>query len=683
LPHNFIELIDASIAVLKGTSFNLYPDFPTGGMADFSRYNEGLRGGKVRVRAKIIEVDKKTLAITEVPFGTTTSTLIDSIISANDKGKIKIKKIEDNTAKNVEIILQLAPGISPDITIDALYAFTDCETSISPNSCVIIKDKPHFLSVNEILKQSTFNTKALLGKELEIKLAELAEKWHFSSLEKIFIEEKIYRDIEVAESEEQAVQIIDKRLEPFKALFKREITDDDILKLMEIRIKRITKYDAKKADELLRSIEDEITENKHHLKHLTDYTIAYFENLKNKYGKGRERKTEIRQFDDINATAVALANVKLYVNREDGFIGTGLKKDEFVCECSDIDDIIAFKADGTFKVTKIADKTFVGKNIIHVGVFSKNDERTVYNMMYRDGASGTSYMKRFSVLGVTRDKEYDLTKGSKGSSVLYFSANPNGEAEVVNITLKPHSKLRKLNWDIDFAELEIKGRGSQGNIITKYPVKKIQLKSKGVSTLAGRKIWFDEVLKRLNTDERGLYLGEFDGEDKIIVFYKDGSYELTNFDLANHYQEQIHTIQKFDAERIYAMAYLEGKTKKHFIKRFQIEEQTLNKRILLISDAAGTKLEFLTGKPGFQLQIEVEKGKSKTKEEEVVNIDDFIDVKGFKAQGNRLSQNDVVKIKAIEPVEEVIEEQEENNAPVDFEVTNPTDLKDEQQLGLF
>lgn len=690
LSHNFNELIDASIACLKGERPNILPDFLTGGMADFSRYNEGLRGGKVRVRAKIEERDKKTLAITEIPFGTTTGSLIDSVIAANDKGKIKIKKIEDNTAKDVEIIIHLAPGISPDVTIDALYAFTDCELSISPNACIINNDRPYFMSVNDILIACTAHTKELLKQELEIRRGELNEKWHFSSLEKIFIEERIYRDLEAAESEEHAVKIIDQRLEPFKPLLKREVTDEDCLKLMEIRIKRITKYDTKKADEALRGLEEEMKEVDKHLKHLTDYAISWYTKLKEKYGKGRERKTEIRQFDDISAVQVALANVKLYVNRADGFVGMGLKKDEFVGDCSDIDEIIIFREDGKFMVTKIAEKTFVGKDIIHVAVFKKNDERTVYNMIYRDGATGTSYMKRFSVMGVTRDKEYDLTKGSKGSSVLYFTANPNGEAEVINIQLKPHSKLRKLIWDIDFKELEIKGRGSQGNIVTKFPVKKISLKSKGVSTLSGRKLWFDTVLKRLNADERGTYVGEFDGDDKIIALYRSGSYELTSFDLANHYDDDVLIVEKFDPEKIYSAVHYDGKSKNFYVKRFAAEAIAIGKKNSFISDAPGSKLTLLSAHKAPVLEVDVLKGKTREKATEEINMVEFIDVKGWKAIGNRLSQHEVAKVTERqpepEPEPEVIEEESANDSDdIGLEITNPGDveLDGEGQLGLF
>ena len=573
LPHNFVELLDASIGVLQGVRPNLVPDFLTGGMADCSAYNEGQRGGRVRVRAKIVEKDKKTLAITEIPFSTTTGSLIDSVIAANDKGKIKIKKIEDNTAANVEIIIHLAPGISPDVTIDALYAFTDCEVSISPNTCVIQNDKPRFISVNDMLTESTHYTKELLKQELQIRLKELMEKIFFSSLLKIFIQEGMYKhsDYETAGSFETVVEVLNSLFTPFFSQFYREILPEDYKKLIDKPMSSITRFDVKKADEQMKALEGEIKEVKHHLKHLNDYAIAWFQKLKDKYGKGRERKTELRTFDKVEAAQVALANVKLYVNREDGFIGTGLRKDEFVCDCSDIDEIIVFRGDGKCIITKVQDKVFVGKDVIHAAVFKKNDERTVYNMIYKDGQSGVSYIKRFSVVGVTRDKEYDLTKGSKGSKVLYFSANPNGEAEVVNIQLKPHSKLRKLQFDEDFALIAIKGRASMGNIITKYPVKKIVLKSKGVSTLAGRKIWYDDILKRLNVDGRGKYLGEFDGDDRILTVLSNGTYELTNFDLNNHFDDKMILIEKYEPEKVYSVLHFEGKSKNYMVKRFVFE----------------------------------------------------------------------------------------------------------------
>jgi topoisomerase-4 subunit A len=652
MPHNFIELIDASIGVLRGVRPDLMPDFPTGGMADTSAYNEGQRGGRIRVRAKIVERDKKTLAITEIPFSTTTGGLIDSVIAANDKGKIKIKKIEDNTAKDVEIMIHLAPGISPDVTIDALYAFTDCEVSISPNTCVIKGDKPHFMSVNDILEESTLFTKGLLKEELEIKLSELMEKIFFSSLLKIFIQEGMYKhpDYESSSTFELVVEVLNRLFAPFFPQFYREILPDDYKRLIDKPMSSITRFDFKKTDEQIKNLNDEIKQVKHHLKHLTDYTIAWFERLKEKFGKDRGRKTELRAFDRVEASQVALANVKLYVNKVDGFIGSGLKKDEavtFVCDCSDIDEIIVFREDGKMMITKVQEKVFVGKDIEHVAVFKKNDERTVYNMIYKDGQSGVSYIKRFSVVGVTRDKEYDLTKGSKGSRVLYFSANPNGEAEVVNIQLKPHSKLKKLQFDEDFSELAIKGRGSMGNIITKYPVKKILLKSKGVSTLAGRKIWYDDILKRLNADGRGKYLGEFDGEDKIFTMFGNGVYELTSFDLNNHFDDKMLMIEKYNPEKVYTVVYFEGKSKNYMVKRFMFENTVIGKQTSVISEESGSKLILISGAAQPIAKVEQLKGKTLVPETNELNLADLIDVKGMKAMGNRLSAHVVQSITLI------------------------------------
>lgn len=657
MPHNFIELIDASIEVLKGTRPNLLPDFQMGGMADFSNYNEGMRGGKIRVRARIIERDKKTLAITEIPYTTTTGGLIDSVISANDKGKIKIKKIEDNTAKDVEIIIHLAPGISPDVTIDALYAFTDCEVSISPNTCIIKGDRPYFMSVNDILTESTLHTKSLLKQELEIKLADLKEKIFFSSLLRIFIQEGMYKNPEYENSGNfDAVLVVLSRLfEPFFSQFYREIVAEDYKKLIDKPMSSITRFDVKKADEQMKALENEIKEVNRHLKHLTDYTIAWFEKLKSKYGAGRERKTEIRAFDRVEAAKVALANVKLYMNREDGFIGASLRKDEFVCDCSDLDEIIVFREDGKFTVSRVAEKTFVGKGIIHAQVFKKNDDRTVYNMIYKDGESGIAYLKRFSVVGVTRDKEYDLTKGSKGSKCLYFTANQNGEAEVVNVQLKPHTKLKKLQFDLDFAEQVIKGRSSMGNIVTKYPIRKITLKSKGVSTLAGRKIWFDDILKRLNADGRGKYLGEFDGDDKIVTLNRDGVCELSNFDLSNHFEDHLTIIEKYEPEKIFSVIYLDGKSKNYYLKRFMFENVSIGKKTSIISEEVGSKLILITGAKAPVIKFQQIKGKSQLEEEVELNLAEAIDVKGMKAMGNRLSQHEVKKIELLTETEEEVE----------------------------
>jgi topoisomerase-4 subunit A len=743
LPHNFIELIDASVAVLKGDRPNLLPDFPTGGMADASAYNEGQRGGKIRVRAKIVERDKKTLTITEIPFTTTTGGLIDSVISANDKGKIKIKKIEDNTAQNVEIVIHLAPGISPDVTIDALYAFTDCEVSISPNTCVIQSDKPRFMSVNDMLTESTFFTKELLKQELEIRLKELMEKIFFSSLLKIFIQEGMYKhpDYESSSDFEGVLIVLNRLFEPFFPQFYRTILPDDYKKLIDKPMSSITRFDVKKTDEQIKTLEAEIKTVKNHLKHLTDYTIAWFDKLKEKYGKGRERKTELRTFDRVEAAQVALANVKLYVNREDGFIGSGLKKDEFVCDCSDIDEIIVFRGDGRFIVTKVQDKVFVGKDIEHVAVFKKNDERTVYNMIYKDGQSGVSYIKRFSVAGVTRDKEYDLTKGSKGSRMLYFTANPNGEAEIVTVQLKPHAKLKKLNFDEDFASLAIKGRNSIGNMVTKYPVKKVILKSKGISTLAGRKIWYDDILKRLNADGRGKYLGEFDGDDRILNVLSNGLYELTSFDLNNHFDDKMIVIEKYDPAKGFAVVHYDGKSKNYMVKRFVFENTVIGRQTSIISEEPGSKLVLISGAAQPVVKIEQLKGKALVPEMAELNLTDLIDVKGMKAMGNRLSvhqiksveliaehddaedvpdpapdtveeteiiitsedkqvadaeptvttqltANTAVEDKPVEPTESVKSQDISVESPkkkVDFEITNPDDIDidDSGQLGLF
>ena len=651
LPHNFCELLKASIDVLKGKKPKIYPDFPTGGTADFSEYNDGLRGGKVKVRAKIEAKDKKTLVIKDIPFGTTTGSLIESIIRANDKGKIKIKQVVDNTAKDVEILVNLAPGISPDITIDALYAFTDCEISISPNACIIIDEKPVFIPVNEILKRNTEQTVDLLTRELEIKRGELMEKILFSSLEKIFIENRIYRDIEECETWEDVLSTIDKGLDPYKQQFYREITRDDIIRLTEIKIKRISRFDAFKADEMMKKMEEELRETEHHLANITDFAISYFQQLLDKYGKGRERKTEIKSFDTIAATIVAANNQKLYVNRKDGFIGYGLKKDEFVSECSDLDDVIVIRKDGKFMVSRIADKVFMGKDIWHVGVWKKGDERMVYNAIYIDGATGKSMVKRFNVLAVTRDKEYDLTKGNKGSKLTYLTANPNGEAEVVTIKLTSGSKARKKVFDFDFSELEIKGRGAGGNILTRYPVRRVELKTAGVSTLSGLDIWYDDTVGRLNRDNRGKHIGKFNSEDKALVVYKDGSYELTGYELTNRYEPQkVYLIYRFDPQTVITAIHYDGESKIYYVKRFQVETTTINKKFLFISEAKGSKLVAASIHPSPQATIEFVKGKSKEKHSETVALNDLIDVKGWKAAGNRLSPYNVKKVKLTEPV---------------------------------
>jgi topoisomerase IV subunit A len=650
LPHNFIELIDASIDLLRGKKIELYPDFPTGGMADVSRYNDGYRGGKVRVRAKISKYDKNTLVIQDIPFGTNTGSLIESILNANDKGKIKIRKVEDNTAEFVEILVHLAAGISPDKTIDALYATTDCELSISPNTCVIDSDKPRFIGATEILKISTDNTVELLKRELEIRLGELEEAWHFSSLEKIFIEKRIYRDIEEQTTWEGVLEAIDKGLAKYKKLFKRAITTEDIVRLTEIRIKRISKFDSFKADEAIRNLEDEIKTVQQHLDTLVEYAIEYFKNLKKKYGKGRERKTELRQFDTIDAAAVVVNNVKLYVNREEGFAGYGLKKDEFVSDCSDIDDIIVFRADGTMLVTKISDKTFVGKDILHIGVFKKNDERTIYNMIYADGPKGFIMVKRFAVTGITRDKPYDLTKGTKGSQIIYFTANPNGEAEVITVTHKPIAKIKKLAFQFDFSTLAIKGRSALGNILTRYAVKKIEQKEAGTSTLSARQIWFDDTVWRLNADGRGRLLGSFAADDKIFIVNKDGEYYFTNFDLTNHYDDDLLIIEKFNPKRVISAVYYDAEDGYTYVKRF-LPEPT-EKRMLFISEADGSQLILLQTATFPRLELKFAKDKGKERENEEVDVNEFIAVKGFKAKGKRLSQYKISKVIELEPLPE-------------------------------
>ncbi len=649
LPHNFCELIEASIAHLKNKKFDLYPDFLTGGIMDASNYNEGQKGGKIRVRSRIEELDKKTLVVKEIPFSTTTNSIIDSIIKANDNGKIKIKKVVDNTAKDLEIQIQLVPGTDPDITIDALYAFTDCEVSISPNACVIVDNRPEFLSVNEMLRISTDKTKELLRQELEIRKNQLLEKALFASLEKIFIENRIYRKIEECETWEAVIKTIDKGLTPYKKQFYREITEEDIVKLTEIRIKRISKFDSFKADELMKAIQEELKQTLHDLAHLNEFAINYFSTLLKKYGKGRERKTEIKAFDVINASVVAANNQKLYVNRVDGFIGYGLKKDEYVEDCSDIDDVIVFRKDGNFVVKKIGEKVFVGKDILYVGIFRKGDERMVYNMVYLDGTTGASMIKRFQVLGITRDKEYDLTKGEKGSKVLYFTANPNGEAEKIAVTLSPSCKAKIKVFDFDFAEIEIKGRTSQGNILTKYPVKKISLKSAGVSTLGGIHIWFDPETARLNNQSKGLNLGEFSSEDQIIAFYKDGNYEITNCELTNRYEgSEVVLITKFDPEKIYSVLYFEGKNKAYFIKRFAIETSSMGKKFNFVGEHEKSELVYITSAAKPRLKVDFAKGKYVSSPTLNVDMEQFVELKGWKAIGNKFSTNKIIAVNTLE-----------------------------------
>ncbi|WP_452224524.1 DNA gyrase/topoisomerase IV subunit A [Lacinutrix chionoecetis] len=673
LPHNFIELIDASVKHLQGKRFTILPDFPTAGIADFSDYKDGLRGGKVRVRAKILQQDKNTLAITEIPFGTTTSSLIDSILKANDKGKIKIKKIEDNTAAEVEILIHLPSGLSPDKTIDALYAFTSCESSISPLGCVIEDNKPLFVGVTEMLRRSTDNTVQLLKQELEIKLGELEEQWHFASLERIFIENRIYRDIEEEETWEGVINAIDLGLKPHIKHLKRAITVEDITRLTEIRIKRISKFDIDKAQQKIDALEEQIAEVKHHLAHLIDYAIAYFTRLKKEYGEGRERKTEIRTFEDVDATKVIIRNTKLYVNRAEGFIGTSLRRDEYVCDCSDIDDIIAFTGDGKMMVTKVDSKTFIGKDIIHVAVFKKKDKRTIYNMVYRDGAKGASYIKRFAVTSMTRDKEYDLTNGSKGSKLWYFSANPNGEAEVISIFLRQVGSIKKLKWDVDFADILIKGRNSKGNVVTKYAIKKIELKEEGVSTLKPRKLWFDDAVQRLNVDGRGELVGEFRGEDKLLIINQKGIAKTVTPEVTLHFDDDMIVMEKWLPKKPISAIYFDGEKEKYYVKRFLIENE--DKEESFISDHPNSQLEIVSTdwRPIAEIVFAKERGKDRRENEEI-NIEDFIAIKGISALGNQLTKHKVNQVSLLTPLP--YEAPEEVHAE-DMEVIGETEVSAE------
>ncbi|MCB0409420.1 MAG: DNA gyrase/topoisomerase IV subunit A [Flavobacteriales bacterium] len=676
LPHNFNELIDGSIALLKGKKVNIYPDFPTGGLADFSAYNEGLRGGRIKVRARIVQEDKKTLKVTELPFGVTTDKLIDSIIKANSKNKIKVKKVEDNTSDQVEILIHIQPGESPDKMIDALYAFTDCEVSISPNSGVIENDKPQFIGVNDMLMLSTDQTVELLKKELEIRLDELQEQWHFSSLEKIFIENKIYVKLHGLGYEE-AIELTHELLKPYIKHLLREVTDDDVKRLLEIRMRRITKHDSDKADEKLLSLEDEIKQVKFDLEHLIDFAINYFKEIKKKYGEGRERKTEIRSFENIDAAKVAVNNVKLYVNKEEGFAGFGLKRGEgeVVCDCSDIDDIIVFREDGVMMVSKISQKAFFGKGIIHIGVWKKDDKRTIYNLIYQDGKSGPAMMKRFAVTSITRDKEYDLTKGSSGSKVLWFTANPNGEAETLSIKLKPKPNVRKLKFELDFSELAIKGRAASGNIVTKYPIAKIELKEKGLSTLSARKIWFDDTVQRLNSDGRGEFLGEFKAEDKILTIMQSGEYQLTGFDLFTKFDDEMIVIEKWNPNKPVSAIYFDGEKEQYTVKRFLVEPT--DKKVSFITDNEKSYLEIISTDWLPQIQVNFSKVKGIEKEPEIINLNEFIAVKGLKAIGNRLTTYKVKNIDLLEPlpydepeVEEDLTEEEDSDELISDDYTN-------------
>ena len=682
MPHNFNELITASILYLKGKKFELFPDFLTAGMLDVSAYNDGKRGGKIRARARISQKDKHTLTITELPFSKNTSDLIDSILKANERGKIKIKKIEDNTSDVVEINIHLHPDVSPDKTIDALYAFTDCEVPISPNACVIVGDKPMFLSVSDILKHNTDHTVSLLKKELEIELHELQESWHFSSLERIFIENRIYHDIEEVKSWDEVIRTIDEGLKPHTKHLLRAVTEEDIVRLTEIRIKRISRFDLDKFKENILALEGKIEQVKHHLANLITYAIDYYTNIQKKYGKGKERKTEIRIFDTIDATKVAVANEKFYVNREEGFIGTSLKKDEYLFDCSDIDDIITFQKDGTMKVVKVEPKTFIGKNIVHVAVWKKNDKRTVYNMIYREGREGPYYMKRFSVTGVTRNTDYKLASDKKGSEMLYFTANPNGEAEIVSVLLKPNARVRKNKIDIDFSDLAIKGRDSKGNLVTKYAVKKVEMKEEGVSTLAPRKIWFDDSVRRLNADGRGSLLGNFKGDDKILTINSQGEAKLVSFDLMNRFDDDYLILEKWNPEQPITCIYFDGEKDKYFVKRFLLEA-TSNVQSFFTNDHPKSFLEFVTTHSGAIAEIVFPKIKDKQKDPETVDLDEFIAVKGIKAIGNQLTKDKVktINISIPEPpemMEEEPEQEEKSEDDVDEEGGTIGSLFDEE-----
>ena len=698
MPHNFVELIEATIDVLNGKEINLLPDFPTGGLMDAGNYNEGQRGGKLRLRANIEVRDRKMLIIKDIPYTTTTTNLIESVVKASDNNKIKIKKVIDNTAENIEIIIELPAGVSPDVTMDALYAFTECEVSISPNCCVILDGKPQFLSVNEMLKLSTKNTVYLLKWELENKLGDLKERLFFSSLEKIFIENRIYRDIEECETWESVIETIDKGLDPFKPQLLREVTEADIVRLTEIKIKRISKYNSFKADEVIKNLHDDIKEVEYNLAHLTEFSIKYFQNLLEKYGRGRERKTQIRSFDTISVAEVAVANEKLFINRKDGFVGYGLKKDEFISECSDIDDIIVFLKDGRFIVTRVSDKAFVGKDIIYAAVWKKNDERMVYNMIYYDGKSERSYAKRFNVTAITRDKHYDLSRSGQNSKVLYFTANPNSESEVVTVYLSPNCRARIKVFDFDFDEIAIKGRSSQGNIITRYPVRRITQKEIGASTLGGMDIWYDENTGRLNPDARGKYLGNFDNGNLILAIYQDGTYELTNYELSNRYDiSKLVHIEQFNPDSVISAVHYDGEQKNFYVKRFKIETQTIGKSFNFITEHKESKLILASTEEHPIVEVEYLKGKAKQKYIEKLNINDLVEIKGWKARGNRLSKYRVTLVDLVEqaepeivlPAEEKTEIGDRDQADGKIETAdkttgkNPEKDKGRDQLTLF
>jgi topoisomerase IV subunit A len=693
LPHNFCELIKASIDVLKEKKPKIFPDFPTGGIADFSEYNQGLRGGKIKVRAKIDILDKKTLIIKEIPFSTTTTSLMESIVKASEKGQIKIKQVVDNTARDVEIIIHLQAGQSPEIAMDALYAFSDCEISISPNACVIVEDKPQFMAVNDILKYNTHQTVALLKRELEIRKSELMEKILFSSLEKIFIENRIYRDIEEAKTWEDVIARIDKGLKPHKKKFYREITTDDIVRLTEIKIKRISRFDSFKADEQLKDLEKELKETQHHLRHLTDYAIAYYQKLLEKYGKGRERKTEIKSFQSVSATEVIATNQKLYVNRTDGFAGFGLKRDdktEFICDCSDLDNVIAIRRDGKMLISKIQEKVFMGKDILFVGVWKKGDDRMTYNVIYSDGKSGRTFAKRFNLPGITRDKEYDLTQGHPNSKLQYVSGNPNGEAEIVEVKLSANSTARKKIFEYDFSELEVKGRGSKGNTITHYPVRKVEFLKAGTSTLSKIDLWYDENSGRLNKDGRGKKLGKFDGDDQIIAFTRNGSYKITSFELSNRYDpEKTLRLEKFNPKKAVSAVYVDGESKQYIVKRFMIETSTVDKEFNFISEGIGSRLVAVTTSETPEVEVELIKAKDKPKKTEVINLDELVEIKGWKSVGNRLSEYKVTKVTLLEEEEpastedetaaEVTESEDDSQSPKKEAIQSKSNQNQKQQ----
>ena len=676
LPHNFIELIDSSIKCLKGKKFTLFPDFPTSGIMDVSNYNDGLRGGRIKVRARINQLNKNTLVISQIPFSTTTSSLIDSIVKANDNGKIKIRKIEDNTANNVEILVHLPSGVSPDKTIDGLFAFTSCETSISPLGCVIENNKPLFVGVSEILRRSTEHTRELLKLELEYKRGDFENQWHYASLERIFIENRIYRDIEDVDTWEGVIKAISDGLQPFINKLKREIVKDDVIRLTEIKIKRISKFDIDKAKLKIQSIESELEQINYNLNNLTDFAISYFKNLKSLYGKDKKRKTEIRVFADVDAKKVVVKNSKLYVNREEGFIGTSIRKDEFVEECSDIDDIIAFTQNGEMMVTKVDSKKFIEKNIVHVAVFKKKDNRTVYNMIYRDGKKGTSYIKRFSVTGVTRDKMYNLTRGTEGTKILYFSANPNGEAEIVNVILRQSGSIKKLKWELDFADLEIKGRGSKGNIVTKYTINRIEFKEKGLSTLKPRKIWFDETIQRLNVDNRGELLGEFKGDDYLVIVQQKGILKTVKPDLNMHFPEDMIILEKWITEKPISAIYFDGNKDRYFVKRFLAGNQKVEQQFI----PTGSKIQLEMVSSDWKPVIETNFSKTSkgTRDNLIQNFEDLISIKGIKAQGNQLSSHKIKNINLLDPIPFTPPEK----IPVmELEVNDEVDVQNEAVLN--